>query len=159
MKFFFQPLLSLLAGAAVARAQIVAKPEPVLEQTVGILTAELAVIGANLSTPFCTGVVDLLPVTFTFPVVEMPMPADFAVTVGQVDAALDDGTVVTPDCASLMPAGEDNERRTVLLGGDFTPAEDVGPIAIVVVGNLSLEVNGTAENATGRYGRPAASMT
>lgn len=154
MKFSVQPLLGMLACAVVARAQIVAKPMQVLDESVGILSAELAVVALNLTAPFCTGVVDLLPVTFTFPVVGAPMPQDFDVTVGTLAGEVRD--VVSPFCATLMPAGEDNERRTVLLAGEFTPADDVGPIAIAVVGNLSLDVNGAEASAAGRYARPAA---
>lgn len=46
-----------------------------------------------------------------------------------------DGTQVTPVCATLNPANEENERRTVLLAGPFGTATDA-PRAVAVVGDL-----------------------
>lgn len=144
-----QSLISALFAVACVvgvRAQVVVKPASVLEGTAAILSAELAALGAEL--PLCNGTNDLLPVTFTFPVAGMPMPEDFEVTIGTLDGTA--SSVVQPACATLAPAAEPNERRTVLLLGSFMPSADLGPITVTVVGSLSLLINGTEESVTDR---------
>eukprot|EP00892_Ulva_mutabilis_P005741 jgi/Ulvmu1/3539/UM164_0005.1 len=141
--------LGLVAAAAVcaagASARIVVKPQSVLDGVADILTVELGVI--NGPSPLCTGMNDLLPVTFTFPVARMPMPEDFEVTVGTLGRNV--SSVVQPKCARPL-APEPNELRTVLLLGEYTPAEGLGPITVTVVGNLSLLVNGSEVSVMGR---------
>jgi hypothetical protein len=48
------------------------------------------------------------------------------------------GKVTTPDCASLRPADEENEDRTVLLVGDLG-AKDDPPVWVSIVGPLQGE--------------------
>jgi len=80
-----------------------------------------------------------MPVTFSVRIDDDSMSVnDFTVTSG-------DGRAVTPTCATLRPATESLERRTVLLAGDFgTP--DQPPQAVEVTGHL-LDENG--ESLTG----------
>eukprot|EP00892_Ulva_mutabilis_P003075 jgi/Ulvmu1/12769/UM096_0011.1 len=133
------------ACAAGVSAQIVVKPQSVLDGVADILTAEVGIVGAQV--PLCNGTNDLLPVTFTFPLAGMPTPEDFEITIGTLGRNV--SSVVQPTCATLAPAAEPNERRTVLLLGEFTPGEGLGPITVTVVGNLSLLVNGTEESVMG----------
>jgi hypothetical protein len=73
---------------------------------------------------------DGMPVTFSVQLDAATMIADaFAVETAT-------GELVTPLCATLRPATEPLERRTVLLAGPFgTP--DAPPRAVVVVGGLA----------------------
>lgn len=123
------------------------RPLPIIRSVADILTADLGAVGAQLPPPVCNGTVDLLPVTFTFPVASMPVPEDFEVTIGTVAGEVN--STVTPACATLFPANEANELRTVLLVGNFTPGE-LGPIRITVVGNVSLDVDGQEVSVMGR---------
>jgi hypothetical protein len=118
--FLFSAAAVLVAGtqAVFFAPRKTAKPE--------ILSAEFAVNGAAL--PLCAGTNDLLPVTFTFPVSGEPQPEDFAVIVGTKTGA--ETERVTPTCATLAPAAEPNERRTVLLLGSFKPSDSLGPIGV-----------------------------
>lgn len=84
---------------------------------------------ANL---LCGGAVagqDGVPVTFSVQLVaDSVAPEDFAVETAS-------GSLVVPDCATLAPATEPLELRTVLLTGNFgTPEEQ--PRAVEVVGVL-----------------------
>lgn len=116
----------------------------------GILSAEFAVNGAMV--PLCEGKNDLLPVTFTFPVVGEPTPQDFEVIVGDKNGKAT-GERITPKCATLKPAAEPNERRTVLLLGAFKPTDTTGPIGVEVVGDLALTANGKEVSVKGRCGQ------
>ncbi len=49
------------------------------------------------------------------------------------------GAVYTPDCATLWPANEENEDRTVLLIGQFGNAKDDPPVRVEIVGDLRTE--------------------
>jgi hypothetical protein len=72
---------------------------------------------------------DGMPVTFS-----VQLDAD-SVTADAFAVETASGTVVTPRCATLRPATEPLERRTVLLAGNFSTA-DGPPRAVAVVGAL-----------------------
>ncbi|MEM7762518.1 MAG: hypothetical protein AAF290_00435 [Pseudomonadota bacterium] len=57
-------------------------------------------------------------------------PNAFQVTVGA------EGRQVRPVCATLAPAVDSNERRTILLIGDFGIGGNNGPTAVNIVGNV-----------------------
>jgi hypothetical protein len=92
--------------------------------------------GVDRATPaanaFCGEIVvgqDAVPVTFSVQIDSTSLaPEDFAVEIST-------GEMVTPECATLEPAAEPLERRTVLLTGNFGAADD--PFrAVEVVGDL-----------------------
>ncbi len=62
-------------------------------------------------------------------------PASFAVEIST-------GEIVTPLCATLRPALESLEQRTVLLIGDFSP-DDALPVGVEIVGPLE-DVHGNS---------------
>lgn len=71
------------------------------------------------------------------------MPLVFSVEIDQSTLAandirvqLSDGREVTPICATTGPADEENEDRTILLGGDFGDSEDVIPVSANIVSDL-----------------------
>jgi hypothetical protein len=49
------------------------------------------------------------------------------------------GAVHTPDCATVWPANEENEDRTVLLIGQFGSAKNDPPIRVEIMGDLRTE--------------------
>lgn len=127
-------LVALGNSGGVQAFGLVTKSRTVINAKPAIISATLAVKGAEL--PLCEGVNDLLPVTFSFPVSAMPAgdlvppsidPEIFEVTLLNSDE--ESGTViVTPNCATLAPAAEPDELRTVLLLGSFAPEAGVGPV-------------------------------
>lgn len=128
----------LLAGisapeCAVRAADLAARPSAVLNGEPAILSATLALMDAQL--PLCEDINDGLPVVFSFPVAGDLMnatidPAVFeVVVVDETAGSVDQPVVVTPKCATLAPAAEPGERRTVLLLGDFTPGT-MGPVQV-----------------------------
>jgi hypothetical protein len=77
-----------------------------------------------------------MPVTFSVRLDDATLdPEDFAVETAS-------GEVVAPRCATLRPADESLENRTVLLAGAFGTAEAT-PAAVTVVGDLR-DVNGAS---------------
>lgn len=129
-------LLAISTGSARA-VSLVTRPRAVINDKPSILSATLAVTGAEL--PLCEGLNDLLPVTFSFPVSGDPMvptldPELFEVTlINSSGDSGDEPMVVTPKCATLAPAAEPDERRTVLLLGAFAPEAGVGPVQVCVL--------------------------
>ena len=127
-------IVALTSSAGVQAFAFISKSRSVINTKPSIISATLAVKGAEL--PLCEGVNDLLPVTFSFPVSVMPDtdftapsldPAIFEVTL--LDTSEGGETVsVTPKCATLAPAAEPDELRTVLLLGSFAPEAGVGPV-------------------------------
>ena len=102
---------------------------------------------------------DFLPVTFSHPVdAESLTVDDFEVVLGTIDGA--EQQAVTPACATLAPAVEPDELQTVLLVGDFTPAGSpaLGPVAVNVVGDLVVSVDGMTENVNGLCAHPASTI-
>lgn len=91
------------------------------------IVPHLAQVNATLS--FCNGTNDLIAVTFIAPIVDEVSPDMFSVHLCRLPP--DDNWDVFPErgtcvhnvnvkCATLSPADEANERRTVLLAGQFT---------------------------------------
>jgi hypothetical protein len=75
-----------------------------------------------------------MPVVFSVQIDAATLdPEDFAVTTAS-------GAVMTPSAATLSPADEGDERRTVLLTGQLGSADDL-PVGVEVVGSL-LSVDG-----------------
>jgi hypothetical protein len=88
------------------------------------------------------GAVDGLVVVFSHKLDEGTLePGDFVVT------ALD-GTTTTPACATLPPAAESNEARTVLLVGQFGTGVVNEPVSVEVVGDLFTLASTPSETAT-----------
>ncbi|MCA9774006.1 MAG: hypothetical protein KC466_16420, partial [Myxococcales bacterium] len=93
---------------------------------------------------------DGMPVTFSAEVAGTPHAWAFEIE-------LSDGTRRAPLCATLAPAAEENEDRTVLLIGEFggpmprgcEPARAPWPVAVRVVGDLFLEGTDAPQSATG----------
>ncbi len=69
-------------------------------------------------------------------------PAHFRVRVGP------EGEVVTPICATLQPAVDATERRTVLLVGDFGNGADNMPQAVRIVGDVMTADGGNLRGLT-----------
>ena len=95
-------------------------------------------------TPFATRLCDLppardqdgMPVVFSVQInSETITPAAFAV-------GLSSGEIVTPLCATLRPAVEPLEQRTVLLIGPFSPNDSV-PVSVEIVEQLE-DANGSS---------------
>ena len=79
---------------------------------------------------------DGMPVTFSVQInSETVSPTAFAVETSS-------GDIVTPLCATLRPANEPLEKRTILLIGSFSP-EDSLPLSIEIVGQLE-DVDGNS---------------
>jgi len=76
---------------------------------------------------------DGLPIVFNFPLKEIPPNAAFEVT-------LNDGSIAVPDCLTIRPSNEENEKDTVLLLGQFGdgPLDTVYPVQIAVVDKVLL---------------------
>lgn len=129
-------LYVFLTLAAVARcgadAVVVTKPQSAEPGTPAILSAQLAVLGADL--PLCEGMNDALPVTFSYPLAVEPSPESFTVRVGN--------SSIEPNCATLAPAEEENERQTVLLLGNFQTTDTFQPMQ-VSIRDISFDVNGS----------------
>lgn len=96
-----------------------------------ILFAQLAAQQAMVP-DLCEGSNDLLPVTFSAPV--LSDSPDLDPDLFRVEVA---GMEVAPSCATLKPAAEAGERQTVLLLGQFSgEAGDSLPDAVKIVGDL-----------------------
>lgn len=81
---------------------------------------------------------DGMPVTFSVRLErDTVKPEAFRVTTA-------DGKVVTPKCATLRPADERLENRTVLLAGTFGALE-AQPTAVEIVGDLRYAPSGTKQ--------------
>ena len=124
--------------------QVEPEPTPNVDDSPAILTAYLGVldtpgIGAQLlagvsgceQQPLDEG----MPVVLSHRVDEATLePSDFVVTtVG--------GAAMTPTCATLEPATDDDELQTVLLTGPLGSSDDL-PAEVAVVGEL-LAIDGT----------------
>lgn len=126
-------LLALMAIAACsADLVVVTKPLSAADGAPAVLSAQLAMIGATL--PLCQGTNDALPIVFSHPLAEEPMTESFTVRVGD--------ETITPNCATLAPADEENERQTVLLLGQFQLADTFQPME-VSIRDITLQVNGS----------------
>jgi hypothetical protein len=72
------------------------------------------------------------------------------VTVDQFEVVTQSGARRTPTCATLAPANEPHERRTVLLIGDLGSAATDPPVEVVTPRALDTEVVGAGERYAGR---------
>lgn len=76
---------------------------------------------------------DGMPIVFSHEIEnETLTPNSFRVTTKN-------GAVHKPDCATLWPANEENEDRTVLLIGQFGSVKDDPPVRVEIVGDLRTE--------------------
>ena len=89
---------------------------------------------ASLICPTMVGGADGMPVVFSVQI-DMDSVSESVFIVKRAD-----GQLVTPLCATLLPAFEPLERRTVLLAGDFSDT-DTPPKVVEVVGSLK-DING-----------------
>lgn len=130
-------LAALVCGCQPRPSQLRATPRPVPEPTVPagpaleILSAHVAMRDAPTG-----GGGDLLPVVFSVEVDPM------GVTPERFSVVRRDGRRVAPRVATLAPASEWDENRTVLLVGDFTggtPESPEDPTHVHVIGRLYAE--------------------
>ena len=97
-----------------------------------------AFFGVDNALPFATNFLlcrgafgmDGMPVNFNFPINASGLSAsDFEVVDSQ-------GNISIPICATLAPANENGENRTVLLVGEFGTAVTNPPVEVRIVGDL-----------------------
>lgn len=144
VSFFFIPLSSIGAAAACAASPELDDAPLVLEaREVSAASSAPAIQSAYLGAvnqaliPFCPtqpagAVLEGMPVVFNRQIYDLSLRADqFTVTNSL-------GVKVSPRCATLAPADEENEDNTVLLVGDFVP-NDAVTISNVAVKGLYAE--------------------
>lgn len=111
--------------------------DPSLAPAQRALTAAASLIGTASQYGVTSPLLDTMPLVFSYPVLPTSLNgdgSDFAVT-------LNDGSVVTPLAAGLLPNLEHNERQTVVILGDFGNRRLPGtkgaryPVSIEIVNN------------------------
>ena len=109
--------------------------DPNLNPALRALTSAASVIGASSSYGANLLLQDTMPLVLSYPVLPTTLDADGS----DFEVTLNDGSIVTPLVASLLPNLEYNERQTVVIIGDFgnrLKPEETGaryPVSVRVV--------------------------